>query len=214
MKNLKCFSVSVLAVCAWSLSAQLTYAVDGTGPSQIAGSISFVGNATTDGTSIQNATEFTSISAKVETDSGDYALVPSLEGPTPGVTTLTSKGVEDVMTDYSFNPSQNTVTPLWKFTTGGITYSFDATSLTAIFNVAADAWDISGSGDAIITGGGTDYTETPGTWSAVVSGSKTSFNFGSAEDPPIPSSVPDGGMTMVLLGGALAGLGGLRRKLA
>jgi len=60
--------------------------------------------------------------------------------------------VLNVMTDYSFNPSQNTVTPLWKFTTGGVTYSFDATTLTAIFNPTADEWDISGLGDALITG--------------------------------------------------------------
>jgi hypothetical protein len=115
------------------------------------------------------------------------------------------------MTDYSFNPSQNTVTPLWKFTTGGITYSFDATTLDASFNTSANEWDISGLGDALITGGGTDYVETPGSWSAVVSGSHTSFNFGSAEDPP---AAPDGGLTIALLCGGLAALGALRRKLS
>jgi hypothetical protein len=31
--------------------------------------------------------------------------------------------------------------------------------------------------------------------------------------PPPPPSVPDGGTTMMLLGGAMLGLGGLRRKL-
>jgi len=207
------------AILVAAIPMQQAEASEGTGPTQISGSISFTGKATTDGSSIASATEFTSITAKVQSDSGDYALVPSAAGPTKGATTLTSSGVLDVMTDYSFNPSQNTVTPLWKFTVGGITYSFDATTLTAVFNTSADAWDISGSGDAFITGGGTDYSETPGTWSAVVSGSKTSFNFGSAEDPPPPpppplALAPDGGMTVVLLGGALAGLYGLRRKLA
>ena len=67
------------------------------------------------------------------------------------------------MTDYSFNPSQDTVTPLWQFVAGGITYSFDATSLTATFDSADETWLISGDGEALITGGGTDYTETPGT---------------------------------------------------
>src|SRR5208282_2789658 len=162
----------------------------------------------TDGSSMASATEFTSISAKVLTDGGDYALVPSLEGPTPGITTLRSTGVLNVMTDYSFHPSQDTVTPLWRFTTDGITYSFDATTLTAVFDASADAWDISGLGDALITGGGTDYAETPGSWSAVVSGAKTSFNFGSSEDPPglDVSRVPDGGLTVALLGGALVAL--------
>jgi len=203
----------VAAVLAGAVPLQQAFAIEST---EIAGSISFVGNATTDGTSIETATEFTSITAKVESDSGDYSLVPSVAGPTRGVTTLTSSGVLDVMTDYSFNPSQNTVTPLWKFTVGGISYSFDATTLNAVFNSSADAWDISGLGDAFITGGGTDYSETPGSWSAVVSGAKTSFNFGSAEDPPappIPSSVPDAGMTAALLSGALIGLCSLRRKL-
>ena len=157
-----------------------------------------------------SATEFTSISAKVLTDGGDYALVPSLEGPTPGITTLRSTGVLNVMTDYSFHPSQDTVTPLWRFTTDGITYSFDATTLTAVFDASADAWDISGLGDALITGGGTDYAETPGSWSATVSGSRTGFNFDSAEDPP---AAPDGGLTVALLGVALVGLCSFRRKL-
>jgi hypothetical protein len=215
VKNLKYIGM-VMAIVAGITPMQHAQASEGTGPTEISGSISFIGNATTDGRNdIQAATEFTSISAKVESDSGDYALVPSVAGPTHGVTTLTSSGVMNVMTDYSFNPSQNTVTPLWKFTAGGITYSFDATTLTAVFNSSADAWDISGSGDAFITGGGTDYSETPGTWSATVSGSKTSFNFGSAEDPPTPDpTVPDGGVTVALLGVALVGLHGLRRKLA
>jgi hypothetical protein len=205
---------------AMATPVQQAQAAEGTGPTEIAGSISFVGNATTDGSSIATATEFTSITAKVESDSGDYSLVPSAEGPTPGVTTLTSKGVLNVMTDYSFNPSQNTVTPLWKFTAGGITYAFDATTLDAQFDQADDTWDISGQGEALITGGGTDYSETPGTWSATVSGSKTSFNFGSAEDPPgdggTPigaNSAPDGGLTVALLGGVLILLYGFRRKI-
>jgi hypothetical protein len=212
VKNLKQIGMAVAVVLAAALPSQRAYAADGTGPDAINGSISFIGNATTDGSSIASATEFTSITARVLTDGGDYALVPSLEGPTPGITTLKSTGVLNVMTDYSFDPSQNTVTPLWSFTTGGITYSFDATTLTAVFNTSADAWDISGLGDALIAGGGTDYAETPGSWSAVVSGSRTSFNFGSAEDPPL--AVPDGGLTVTLLGGALVGLYGFRRKLA
>lgn len=196
---------------------QQAQADEGAGPTVITGSISFIGTATTDGSSIASATEFTSITAKVKSDSGDYALVPSSAGPTPGVTTLTSKGILNIMSDYSFNPSQGTVTPLWQFTSGGITYSFDATTLTASF--IAGAWDISGSGDAFITGGNTDYAETPGTWSAVVSGSKSSFNFGSAEDPPVPAvhsnvTAPDGGLTIVLLGGVMIGLYVFRRKLA
>jgi hypothetical protein len=208
VKNLKRFGVVIAAVSAVALQVPQARA-DGAEP--IEGSISFVGNATTDGTSITSATEFTSISAEVATDSGDYALVPSEFGPTHGLTSLSSTGVRNVMTDYSFNPSQNTVTPLWQFTTGGVTYTFDATTLTAVFNSSADAWDIGGAGVAIITGGGTDYAATDGTWSATVTDSHTAFNFGSEEDPP---TVPDGGLTVTLLGTALAGLYGFRRKLA
>jgi hypothetical protein len=215
VKNLKYIGM-VAVVLAAAGSMQQAQADEGAGPTAITGSISFIGTATTDGSSIASATEFTSIVAKVKSDSGDYALVPSSAGPTPGVTTLTSTGVLNVMTDYSFDPSQNTVTPLWDFTSGGITYSFDATTLTAVFNTSADAWDISGLGDAFITGGNTDYAETPGTWSAVVSGSTSSFNFGSAEDPPGPATVPrapDGGLTVGLLGGVMVGLYVFRRKL-
>jgi len=105
---------------------------------------SFVGNATTDGgSSIASATKFTSITAKVESDSGDYDLV-RLSKVRPRGHDLTSRGVQNVMTDYSFNPSQGTVTPLWKFTSGGITYAFDATTLTAVFDQADDTWNIAG----------------------------------------------------------------------
>jgi hypothetical protein len=50
----------------------------------------------------------------------------------------------------------------------------------------------------------------------VVSDSKSSFNFGSAEDPPIQPdfAVPDGGLTVALLGGALVALYAFRRKMA
>ena len=198
VKNLKYIGAVIGAIFA---VAGVTQQAQAETPEAIEGSISFVGNATTDGSSIATATEFTSISAKVATDSGDYALVPSLGGPTPGITILTSTGVRNVMTDYSFNPSQNTVTPLWAFTTGGVTYSFDATTLTAVFDDGT--WNISGLGDALISGGGTDYAVTPGSWSATVSDSHTAFNFGSQEDPPSPAtSVPDGGLTAALLGGA------------
>ncbi len=208
----KIFKLGVVAGLTAAAVTQLQGS-QGTGPTSIAGSISFVGHATTDGTDIASATEFTAITAKVENDSGAYALVPSLLGPTPGMTSLSSKGLVNVMTAYAFNPSQGTVTPLWKFTTGGVTYAFDATSLSAVFDSTADAWDISGSGDALISGGGTSYTATPGTWSATVSSSSTAFNFGSAEDPPLPAgAVPDGGVTFAFLGGVLIGISGLCKK--
>ena len=100
------------------------------------------------------------------------------------------------------------VTPLWAFTTGGLTYTFDATSMSSFYDATARIWDISGYGFADITGGSTSYVWTEGSWNADVGVTGSSFFFGSA------ASVPDGGLTLGLLGCSLMALSALRRKLS
>jgi hypothetical protein len=55
----------------------------------------------------------------------------------------------------------------------------------------------------------TGFDPTPGTWTVTLTQSGASFAFGSTAAP----NVPDGGMTLMLLGSALTGLALIRRKI-
>ena len=99
---------------------------------------------------------------------------------------------------------------LWEFSAGGITYSFDLTSLTyanieSAWGVNAEA--LSGVGIAHATG----LEDSQGTFSlmgvGVGYGKTFQFKFISG------SSVPDGGSTAALLGLTLVGVEILRRRL-
>lgn len=177
----------------------------------INGSIGFSGVATVDsGEDLAVATQFTSIDAVVSTVSGSYGVIPTsiflptvyltLGGTTTGGSSMASPGL---MRTHTFNPAQGAVTPLWSFDYAGVNYSFDATSMTATYNATAEMWNISGQGLADITG----YQTTPGSWNANVGAQGGSFFFGSAV------TVPDGGLTVALLGVALVTLQVFRRKL-
>jgi hypothetical protein len=62
-------------------------------------------------------------------------------------------------TPFTFNPPAASVKPLWTFTTNGVTSSFDATSVSLIFQNSGFL-NLRGSGVAHMTG----YADTPGTW--------------------------------------------------
>ena len=68
------------------------------------------------------------------------------------------------------------MTPLWTLTSGGITYTFDATTVMSSFNSALDEWEIGGQGIAMATG----FTATPGTWNLNLSQSGASIVFDSS----------------------------------
>jgi hypothetical protein len=65
---------------------------------------------------------------------------------------------------------------------------------------------IEGTGMAKITG----YEDTDGEWIITANKRGGSFSFASSASAP----TPDGGLTLILLGGALSGLALIRRKLA
>lgn len=204
MKNIKYLGMIAGAVLA-AASAQANLL-------PISGSISFAGIATLDNAVLSSATTLTSTVVFVNTDSGDYATVPSNFGPTSGTFKLTSTGTASgtgtagspgLMSDYTFSPPQGAVTPLWAFTSSGLSYSFDATSMTAAYDSTRQVWNIGGSGIASITG----FADTSGTWNASVGAQGGAFFFGSA------ATVPDGGVSVALLGGALTALSLVRSKL-
>jgi hypothetical protein len=103
-------------------------------------------------------------------------------------------------------PSEVTgVTPLWSFTVGSTTYSFNATSVSSFFNAGLNQWDIGGAGTAIETG----FDNTPGTWNVNLSQSGSTFVFDSSA---AAAPAPDGGSTVTLLGASFIGLVTLGRK--
>ena len=135
----------------------------------------------------------------------DYALVPQGTAVTfkPLVFTGTGAGATLVAP----------IIPLWTFTIGLVTYSFDLSALSdaTVTTVGLiKSVSINGSGTAHKTG----FTDTLALWSLSGSGTNLILNVGSQNTTATGVGVPDGGTTVLLLGAALSGLGLLRKKLA
>ena len=161
----------------------------------ITGSIGFgASGVTIDSVNLSTATTFSVANPFTTTESGTYASVP-LE------TSVTFNG-------FTFNPPAASVDPLWTFDIGTTAYSFDATSVTSSYNSILRQWDIGGKGIAMVTG----FSDTPGEWNVNLSQTGASFVFDASEGS-LPPSVPDGGSTVAMLGGAVLGLAAFSRKL-
>jgi hypothetical protein len=132
----------------------------------ISGIVSFSGGVTVDNSNLTLATRFTSFAGVTVAQgaTGDYS------GLTPGLTVA--------MTPFSFAPFPGQVARLWQCSQGGVTYSFDLTTLR-IDSRFTRALFLSGTGVARITG----YDDTPGTWSFSMQGS-TSFSFNATTTTP------------------------------
>ena len=128
------------------------------------------------------------------------------------------------ISSFMLNPIITPVSPLWSFMVGDLTYSFDLTGMSV--KISGGFLSITGTGMLSITGSGSAYDETAGTWTyyGVVLGANKVNNgvFGflssntAVSDPdPTPNTpvVPDGGMTIILLGVALSGLYFFRKQI-
>src|SRR5579859_3429100 len=148
---------------AFGLSVQLQ-------ATQISGSINFDGVSTTDTGKLGNATAFSTIT--------DTSVYPQELGSYSSV----SSGTPVTFTPFSFSAAG--VTPLWTFNSGGLTYSFDATSVVVDMQ-SKNFLNLSGKGWASITG----FDSSPGTWSITdtAQGNIDTFTFGAS------SAVPDRG---------------------
>lgn len=162
---------------------------------EITGSIGFgsLGVTVSGGSDISTASSFSVTDPFITTETGTYSGVPIL-------TSVTFNG-------FQFNPPVSSVTPLWTFDAGGLTYTFDATSVSDSYDASTRQWDIGGAGIAMVTG----YDATPGTWNVNLSQSGASIVFDSSASAA-PTGVPDGGPTVMLLGGGFLGLAGFARK--
>jgi hypothetical protein len=164
----------------------------------ITGSIGFgASGVTVDNVNLAFATTFSVSNPFTTVETGTYASVPMF-------TSVTFNG-------FKFNPAVASITPLWTFNIGPAgnqtVYSFDATTVTSMYNTPLHEWDIGGQGLALATG----FTTTPGTWNVNLSQSGASFVFDSSE-AAAPISVPDGGSTAMLLGASFLCVAGVSRK--
>jgi hypothetical protein len=154
------------------------------------GTIDIQGNATTQNVSdtalnqLAVASHFTSISALVDA-SGDTGSFVSIPNETP-VT----------FTPFAFDALG--VYPLWTFSVGGHTYSYNTTSVALDYKNSGFI-NLSGVGDVYLDG----VDKTPGTWSLTdtIQANTVTFSYVST------SQVPDAGSTAGLIALGLAGIG-------
>lgn len=106
---------------------------------------------------------------------------------------------------FTFSPVTVPVLPLWVLNSPFQDYKFDLTGMT-VNTYNASVLDISGTG--ILTIGG---DSTAGTWTYRVTSSASSADF--SYQSTNASLVPDGGITVMLLGVALSGIYIFRRTI-
>jgi hypothetical protein len=102
-----------------------------------------------------------------------------------------------------FNPPTAPVADLWTFTDPGTgyTYSFVNVGTPQFSSPLHQQWTFDGVGYATITGNGSPYAATDGTWSIVSNSRGTAFTFTSV------ATVPDASTTALLVGLGLAAVG-------
>lgn len=98
--------------------------------------------------------------------------------------------------------------PLWSFTLGATTFSFDLSKLTN-GHTAADSMSLTGSGTAHITG----FDDTAATIGFQGAGQNFNFTFSSSTTTSRGVAVPETGTTLALLALGLAGIVMVRRQL-
>ena len=187
--NILKFLASAAMIIGLAVTAQAT---------SISGSVDMAGTATLNNMALGSASAaslFTGVTV----------------GGTPTGNFAGTFGSSVVWTAFSW-PSVVTVSPLWTFVSGGNTFSFD---LTAVSVVTQNNTFLNLLGFGVLKETGFDNTS--GSWSFTISnpsgGPHANFAFTFANSQT--ATVPDGGMTVILLGATLSGLALLRsRKLA
>jgi PEP-CTERM motif-containing protein len=133
--------------------------------------------------------------ANVISRSGDYSSVPLFS-------------TVAVYNDFSWSPASTPVTPIWTFTLGSTTYSFNLLTI-ALQSQNATGVVVSGTGTAFITG----FTPTAGTWS--FSGNSAGggqFTFSSDVFATGTAAVPEPASIALLGTGLVAAAAGYSRR--
>jgi hypothetical protein len=127
--------------------------------SYINGSISFRGSAYLNGLlgSATAITNYSGVLAIADTN-GNYAPINNSSAVT--------------WTPLTFAPTGTPVVPLWTTVSNGVTYSFDATSMTVVYSTT-NFLTLLGSGIAHVTG----YADTPGIWTVGAQQFSSSVSF-------------------------------------
>ena len=178
--------VAVAAVVALGMTVQAV---------PISGSISFSDTFTANGTFPSTSTAITSITGVTVSQAlGDYSGIP--HGTSVNFSAVTAG------TPFIFSPSTpfNTV---WQIVIGTTTYSFDISSTTSVVRGSSTLL-LEGTGVAHITG----FDATAGTWNLTLNQNGGLLNFSGGA-----TTIPDGGVTVMLLGAALSAMGLFRKKL-
>lgn len=180
-------------------SAAVFAAIQASQAAPIVGYIGFHGEVTLDAGSVNTATEATAWNSVVVGGAdGSFASTVNVGD----AVTMSSSG-------WFFNSvgGGGIIQPFWSV--GGFTFTL-ATS-TVVF----DAFDfINVDITGTVSAAGYDDTAFTGSFSSENPGAGgNSFGMSASFGTPLPS-VPDGGMTVMLLGSALAGLGLMKKKLA
>jgi hypothetical protein len=171
-------------------------AVTATHAIPITGGISFAGSYTVDTGDLNTANAFTAfpivVVVSVAGSFADAGILP--------LDTLT-------MNPFNFTSfPAGGVAPLWE-TQGAVQASFDLDSPINVLQVGDDILGIKGLGTFYLQG----YDPSPGNW--VFSANQAGGTFSFSASNAATGAVPDGGLTLALLGGAMAALGFVRRKL-
>lgn len=172
----------------------------------ITGGISFFGSYTPQDSSavmqpdLNNATQiaFGTTAVGFSGTSGSFTLIPDL--------TLVT-----MFSPLVFVPPTVPGPALWSVSAGGHTFSFTLSTLvnggvTGSYP-GAQSLTLSGVGTVSYAGAG-GFDPTPGSWVGTFNAGGATFTWSSST-----ASLPDGGLTLALLGFALVGMEGLRRKL-
>jgi len=184
MKKLFTLALCGLGLLALSSTAQ---AVPLTGEIHFAGLWAPLGGS---GTATATGVDFTSGFQITLAGTGDYAVV----GPGTGVS----------CSNFTFAPAPGSVpvVPLWAFSSAGVDYSFDLTSVSVAFQSATEI-ALTGFGVLHATG----FDDTPADWDFTGNAGSVLFSFSADNVVPEPT-------TVALLGLGLIGLAGAGSKKA
>lgn len=173
-----------IAIMAGAVAALVSF-TSSVQATPITGGISFAGGYTPNNSNLSLATSITF---------NNPAVVTSANGSFSGLTSVT------MASPLAINPTSTPISALWS----SGSFTFDALTLVQSGETATTL---------TLTGTGTIKDGNPadsvaGTWLATFNTLSDTFSYSASAG----ATVPDGGTTVALLGGALAGLGLLKRK--